>query len=142
MRSQKSFDKFVLCNTLALISGATPFSLDITVLCPEKVQPSSMYLLMLTFYYDQSMIIHSCGLRRICFSVYGKFVARGAFPAFFDLMAHPNLLPKEICTYHLRPGKAPLGLLTKKLLRTLFLQPTAHAPTSVKGSGDTLANSQ
>jgi hypothetical protein len=28
-----------------------------------------------------------CGLRRICFSVYGKSVACEAFPPFFDLMA-------------------------------------------------------
>ncbi len=27
------------------------------------------------------------GLWRICFFVYGKSVARGAFPPFFDLMA-------------------------------------------------------
>jgi hypothetical protein len=80
-------DKFVPCNTLALISGATPFSPDITVLRPEKVHFSSMYLLTVTFYYDQIMIINLCGLRRICFSVYGKSAARGAFPPFFDLMA-------------------------------------------------------
>ncbi len=29
----------------------------------------------------------SGGLRRICFFVYGKSIARGAFPPFFDLMA-------------------------------------------------------
>jgi hypothetical protein len=33
------------------------------------------------------MIINSCSLRRICFSVYGKSAARGAFPPFFDLIA-------------------------------------------------------
>ena len=53
-----------------------------------------MYLLTVTFYYDQSMIINSCGLRRICSSVYGKSVARGAFPPFFRFNA-----PKRICTY-------------------------------------------
>ena len=100
MRARKSFDKFVPCNTLALISGATPFSLDITELCPGKVHSSSMYLLMVTFYYDQSMIINSCGLRRICFSVYGKSVARGAFPHFFRFNGPQNLLLIEICTYH------------------------------------------
>ncbi len=36
-------------------------------------------------------------------SVYGKSVAWGAFPPFFDMI--------EICTYHHRPGEAPLGLL-------------------------------
>ncbi len=46
-----------------------------------------MYLLTVTFYYDQSMIINLCGLHRVCFSVYGKSVARRAFPPFFGLMA-------------------------------------------------------
>ncbi len=31
---------------------------------------------------DQIMIIETCGLRRICFSVYGKSVACGIFPPF------------------------------------------------------------
>ncbi len=84
VHARKSFDKCVLCNTLALISGATPFSPDITVLCSEKRQhSSSMYLLTVTFYCDQSMIINSCGLRRIFFSVYGESTAGGAFPPFF-----------------------------------------------------------
>ncbi len=107
--ARKGFNKFVPCNTLALISGATPFSLDITVLHPEKVHFSSMYLLTVTFYYDQSMIINSCGLQRICFYVYGKSAACRAFPPFLFNGPH-NLLPIEICTYHHRPGNAPLGL--------------------------------
>jgi hypothetical protein len=46
-----------------------------------------MYLLTVTFYHDQSMIINLCGLQRVCFSVYGKSVARGVFPPFFNLDA-------------------------------------------------------
>ena len=46
---------------------------------------SSMYLLTVTFYYDQSMIINSCGLQRICFLFcLWQIHSPWSVPPFFD----------------------------------------------------------